>query len=692
MSTTRVGILDENKEYFWKTVNGVRTKVGPGWRNVSIGYVKVDGEWKEVFVRPGPTVRNFRLDPITNDSVTFKWYAGPNVVRSELWMASRGSGTTTSLSFAKLLDINSTYVTPSGQKIVLDQGSTTVTGIGTSFTYLAPENIIYTQIDGERTLVGTVKSIESNTSLTLKSEWTGLSTADPVAGDTYIYQTNNSYLYNTNRETQYFFYLVPIEQVGTEEVPGDKSNTIERTTPVGAPPPITDLAFSKNDGAAGTFELSWTPSPRYKTDAYVYYNDGGSATSDVTSPVVAPFFSNNGRYSPPKIEGSGKTYAVQIQAFNSIGEGSGKSNTIFYQYKPIISKTLISPKISGSFQPVPNTSNWNRITISWFSNPADHDYYELWAKPASSPTYTKVSTININTTDVAGTKTATYTGPTQNTRYDVKIITYANTAADGYAWSASPGTSVSSNVVKFKTGQPQLTKTTTGNDTKYISGTRSTVATTVQTRGTQVTGVSTSYANTGYVGQTSTTSPIVYGVTTVTRIDRRTKSARVPWGNQPWVRESSSPPVNSTSTSCNSGTTTNIITNTSTLQRRRVVTVTCTLLPRTTTTTTYTTEFDFSASAIKLSGGQSLDRSRLTITASRSGDVNVNVGGTNYPENGSVSITRDNIYNKLIVPSNRVRITRGTSPLIVYSDGVVRVDYSYSYTTTTQDFSPPALV
>ena len=692
MSTTRVGILDENKEYFWKTVNGVRTKVGPGWRNVSIGYVKVDGEWKEVFVRPGPTVRNFRLDPITNDSVTFKWYAGPNVVRSELWMASRGSGTTTTLSFAKLLDISSTYVTPSGQKIVLDQGSATVTGIGTSFTSLAPENIIYTQIDGERTLVGTVKSIESNTSLTLKSEWTGLSTADPVAGDIYIYQTNNSYLYNTNRETQYFFYLVPIEQVGAEEVPGDKSNTIERTTPVGAPPPITDLAFSQNNGQTGTFELSWTPSPRYKTDAYVYYNNDGSTTSNVTSAVPpTPFTSLNGRYTPPKIEGSKKTYAIQIQAFNSIGEGSGKSNTILYKYEPIISKTLISPKISGSFQPVPNTSNWNRITISWFSNPTDHDYYELWAKPASSTTYTKVSAIEINPSDVAGTKTATYTGPTQNTQYDVKIITYANAAADGYAWSATPGTSVSSNVIRFKTGQPQLTKTTTGNDTKYISGTRSTVATTVQTRGTTVTGVSTSYANTGYVGRTSTTSPAIYGVTTTTRIDRRTKPARVPWGNQPWQFESSST-TNTTSTSCNSGTTTNIITNTSTLQRRRVVTVTCTLLPRTTTTTTYTTEFDFSASAIKLSGGQSLDLSRLTITASTSGAVNVNVGGTNYSENGSVSITSNNIYNKLIVASNRVRLTRELSPIIVYSNGVVRVDYSYSYTTTTQNFGAPALV
>ncbi len=105
MSTTRVGILDENKEYFWKTVNGVRTKVGPGWRNVSVAYVKVNGEWKEVFVRPGPTIRGFRLDPITNDSVTFKWHAGPNVLRSQLWVASRASGTLTSLEYVKVVKL-----------------------------------------------------------------------------------------------------------------------------------------------------------------------------------------------------------------------------------------------------------------------------------------------------------------------------------------------------------------------------------------------------------------------------------------------------------------------------------------------------------------------------------------------------------------------------------------------------------
>jgi hypothetical protein len=698
MSETRVGILDENQEYQWKLVNGVRTKVGPGWRNVSIGYTKVNGEWKEVFVRPGPTVRNFRLDPITNDSVTFKWYAGPNVEKSELWVASRESGTTTPLSYTKALEINSTYTTPSGQAIVLEQGSATITGIGTNFTSLVPENIIYTQLDGQRTLVGTVKSVENNTSLTLKSVWTGISSADPEVGNVYIYQSNNSYLYNTNRETQYFFYLIPVELVGTELVPGDKSNTIERTTPVGPPPPITDLSLIAQDGRAGSFTLGWTPSTRYKADAYVYYNDGGSTSTDVTTQVgtfTSPIPPDvpDGQYSPkPNITGSAKTYAIQIQAFNEIGEGSGKSNTVFYTYAPIIAKTLTSPTITGYFEPTTNnTSNWNRITVRWTSNPADHDYYELWAKPATSSTYSFVSRIEVNTTDGSGFKYAYYNGPTQNTQYDVQLRTYANAAADGYEWKTPPGTVVVSNSVRFKTGQPQLTRTDTGNDIKYINGTRSTVAVTTQTRGTQVIGVSTSYANTGLVGQTSTTSDIQYGVTTTTRIDRRTKPARVPWGNQPWQLESSST-SNTTSSTCDSGTTTNIITNTSTLQRRRVVTVTCTLLPRTTTTTTYTTEFDFSASAIKLAGGQSLDSSRLTITASTSGAVNVNVGGTNYSENGSVSITSNNIYNKLIVPSNRVRITRGIRPLITYSNGVVRVDYSYSYTTTTQNFSPPALV
>ncbi|CAB5221798.1 Fibronectin type III [uncultured Caudovirales phage] len=693
MSTTRVGILDENKEYFWKTVNGVRAKVGAGWRNVSIGYVKVNGEWKEVFIRPGPTVRNFILDPITNDSVTFKWYAGPNVVRSELWMASRASGTSTPLSFTKALDINSTYVTPSGQKIILDQGSATITGIGTNFTSLVPENIIYTQIDGQRTLVGTVKSVESNTSLTLKSEWTGLSSANPLVGDTYIYQTNNSYLYNTSRETEYLFYLIPIEQVGAEEVPGDKSNTIQRITPIGAPPPITDLALIAQDGRAGSFTLGWTPSPRYKTDSYIYYNDGGSTTTDVTT-AIGPFTSLDGKYDPkPNITGASKTYAIQIQAFNEIGEGSGKSNIVYYTYSPIIAKTLTSPTISGSFLPATNnTSNWNTITVRWTSNPADHDYYELWAKPASSSTYSFVSRIEANTTDAAGTiRTATYTGPTQNTQYDVQLRTYANPPADGYEWKTPPGTQVTSNSIRFRTGQPQLTRTVTGSDIKYINGTRSTTAVTVQTRGTAVIGQSTSFANTGLVGETVSQSAVQYGISTTTRVQSRTKPARATWGSQPWSTESTST-SNTTASSCINSETTTLLVNTSTLQRRRVVTVSCTLLPRTTTTTTHTTEFDFSASAIRLGGGETLTGARLTISASTSGAVNVNVGGTNYSENGSVSITSNNIYNKLIVAANRVRITRSTSPLITYSNAVVRVDYDFSYTTTTQNFGAPALV
>jgi hypothetical protein len=607
-------------------------------------------------------------------------------------VASRESGTLTSLEYVKATEINSTYTSPVGQKIVLQQGSATITGIGTSFTSLVAENIVYTELDGVRTLVGTVKSVESNTSLTLKSEWTGVSSADPLVGNVFIYQSNNSYLYNTNRETEYFFYLVPVEIVGAEEVVGDKSNTLQRITPVGPPPPITNLSLIAQDGRAGSFTLGWTPSARYKTDAYVYYNDGGSTTTDVTN-QIGTFSSTDGQYSPkPNISGTNKTYAIQIQAFNAIGEGSGKSNTVFYTYAPIIAKTLTSPTISGSILPtVNNTDNWNTLTISWTSNPADHDYYEVWAKPATSSTYAFVSRVQINTTDTSRTLTAAYSGPTQNTQYNVQLRTYANPPLDGYEWKVPPGTQVTSNVITFRTGRPRLTRTDTGNDTKYINGTRSSIQTTTVTRGTQSLGTSITYTNNGYVGRTVSTSPAVYGVTTTTRIDSRTKPARAAWGNQPWQIGASST-SQTTSSTCNSGTTTIFITNTNTLQRRRVTTVTCTLLPSTTTTTTYTTEFDFSASAIKLSGGQSLDLSRLTITASTSGAVNVNVGGTNYSENGSVSITSNNIYNKLIVASNRVRLTRGLSPIIVYSNGVVRVDYSYSYTTVTQTFSPPALV
>jgi hypothetical protein len=701
MSTTRVGILDENKEYFWKTVNGVRTKVGPGWRNVSVGYVKVDGEWKEVFVRPGPTVRNFRLDPITNDSVTFQWYAGPNVIRSELWIGSRTSGTSTPVTFARALDINSTYVTPSGQKIVLQQGSAIVTGIGTNFTSLVPENIIYTQIDGARTLVGTVKSVQSNTSLTLKSEWTGLSSADPLVGDTYIYQTNNSYLYNTNRETEYFFYLIPIEQVGAEEVPGDKSNTIQRITPVGAPPPITDLSIIFEDGKLGTFTLGWTPSPRYRTDSYIYYDNGGDGTNQTTAKAPSPFESLDGKEDRSVSGSTNATYQIQIQAFNDIGEGSGKSNLVTFQYKPIVAKTLKSPTISGSFLPATNnTSNWNTITISWFTNPTDHDYYEIWAKPATSSTYARVSSLNINPTDAATTRTLTYTGPSQNTQYDVQLRTYANAPGDGYSWSGTPPvTQVTSNVIRFKTGQPRLTDTREGNDSKTITGTRTTTAVSTAERSInggawQTTGVSTSYPSIGYVGTSGGSIVTTYTVRTRSWNEARTRR-NIFSGWSGWSRITSFDDSFSNQTSFFGGTqrTETIISTTATRQVRRVTERTITSSTRTRNTTTYTTEYDFSASAIKLGGGQTLSTSTLSIVSSGGAySINVNVGGTNYSEVGSVSLTNSNIYNKLIIASNRVRLTRNTSPLATYSTGTVRVTYTYSYTVVTQNFGAPALV
>jgi hypothetical protein len=695
MSTTRVGILDENKEYFWKTVNGVRTKVGFGWRNVSIGYVKVDGEWKEIFVRPGPTVRNFRLDPITKDSVTFQWYAGPNVIRSELWIASKVVGSSTPVTFEKALDINSTYVAPSGQKIVLEQGSATVTGIGTSFTSLVPENIIYTQIDGERTLVGTVKSVESNTSLTLKSEWTGLSSTSSEIGDVYIYQTNNSYLYNTARETQYFFYLVPIEQVGEQEVVGDKSNTIERITPVGLPPAITNLSIVSQDGTLGTFTLGWTPSPRYKTDAYKYYDDGGSGSKP---PNTQTFSSDDGRY-PSSVSGTGATYTIQIEAFNSLGESSGKSNIVKFQYQPIIAKTLKSPTISGSFQPSPNTSNWNTITISWFSNPTDHDYYELWAKPSSSPTYSFVSRMQVNTTDAPSTKSINYSGTTKNTQYDVKIISYANPPGNGYKWSESPGTSVSSNVVSFKTGQPRLTKTTEGNDSKSITGTRRTTAVSTSERSInggrfQTINMSVSYPSIGYVGTSGGNIVTTYTVRTRTWNEARTRrNIFSAWSG--WSRITSFNDSLSTQSSFFPGTqrTETVISTTRTRQVRRVTERTITQTIRTRNTTTYTTEYDFSASAIRLGGGQTLSSSRLSIPSTGGSYlINVNVGGTNYSETGSVFLNTPNIYNKLIISTNRVRLTRNTSPLATYGTGTVRVTYTFSTTTVTQTFTAPQLV
>jgi hypothetical protein len=702
--SANVSIINNSGDYEWKEISGARVKVNLGWRNVSIGYVKVNGEWKEFYVRNKGTVRNFSYEtPTANDSVTFNWFAGEDITKYEFWYRVKDSGSTATSVYQKYTEINSTIASPAGQKIILSSGSANVSGTGTSFTtQLKPNNIIYTTLDSVRTPVGVVKTINSDTSITLVNNWTGLS-SDINFGNDFIYQTHNSYTFNTQREKEYNFYLIPVDILNEK---GDKSNILTRITPTASPEAITSLVVN-GTGKSATFELSWNPSTRYSPTAYKYYDDGASG-----GPITfqRSFTSNDGKYST-SVSGAGN-YRIQIEAFNDLGESSGLSNIVEYKYQPFTYKTLSKPSLTRSI--ATPSSNWNTVTLTWNNNRDLVDYYELYAKTSTSGTYSFVKTIDTSPSNSSATLSTTYTGTLQNTTYNFYVKAVGIALPTDVLWNTPPGSTVDSNVVSFRTGQPELTKTTSGNDAYTVNGSTSTRVQTVTEKSPDRSRITfssqpiTTYNSTGRSGKSTTGwSASRYTVTTTnctitqtrTRrwafINRRWQWVYNPWGNTrtsctPSTRETTNPPSPSytqgswveTSWSTRSYTT-------------RQVTVSASEYTR--EVRYNNTTFDFSASAIKVNAGQSMTSTRLAITASNNGSSSFQIGGptagyTTYGFGGSVSFTSNNIYNKLIVPDSRIYVGNNNNFTTDYTNPRVIVSYTYSYTTITQNFGQATLV
>jgi hypothetical protein len=702
--SANVSIINNSGDYEWKEISGARVKVGLGWRNVSIGYVKVNGEWKEFYVRNKGTVRNFSYEtPTANDSVTFNWLAGEDIEKYEFWYRVKNLGATSTPAYQKYTEISSTVVSPPGQKIILSSGSANVSGTGTSFTtQLKPNNIIYTILDSVRVPVGVVKTINSNTSITLVNNWTGLS-SDINFGNDFIYQTHNSYTFNTEREKEYNFYLFPVDILNEK---GDKSNILTRITPTASPEAITSLVVN-GTGKSATFELSWNLSSRYSPTAYKYYDDGASG-----GPITfkKPFTSNDGKYST-SVAGAGN-YRIQIEAFNDLGESSGLSNIVEYKYQPFTYKTLSKPSLTRSI--ATPSSNWNTVTLTWNNNRDLVDYYELYAKTSGTGTYNLVKTIDTSPSNSSPTLSTTYTGTLQNTTYNFYVKAVGIALPTDVLWNTPPGSTVDSNVVSFRTGQPELTKTTSGNDAYTVNGSTSTRVQTITEKSPDRSRITfssqpvTTYNSTGRSGKsTSGWSASRYTVTTTnctitqtrTRrwafVNRRWQWVYNPWGNTttsctPSTRETTNPPSPSytqgswveTSWSTRSYTT-------------RQVTVSASEFTR--EVRYNNTTFDFSASAIKVNAGQSMTSTRLAITASNNGSSSFQIGGptagyTTYGFGGSVSFTSNNIYNKLIVPDSRIYVGNNNNFTTDYTNPRVIVSYTYSYTTITQNFGQATLV
>jgi hypothetical protein len=712
----------------WQNVTEANVKVNKYWQPVSTGYVKIDGAWELFYSRLRSNVINFR-ETHTNDNITFTWNAAPFVSSYQFWVSVKPLGNLTT-SFVRQPDINvSANTITTTQKLLLTQGSRTVTGVGTTFTTtLVRNNILYSVIDTVLTEIGMVSSIQSNTQLTLAEPWTGFSITTP--GTNMIYQKNNSYTYSTIRERNYVFYLVPIETVDGAPVVGDKSSFISLTTKTAAPEPITDLSKFSASPTSGSVTLQWTPTPRYDTSSYRFYDDGGSpyqygvtgtsgsniirifnqestlvtsgfsvgwgvagtgirsgatitgintSTGNVSlsltnTGVVSgdirfyppsinyrspPFTSLDGKYTRTYSTGANTIYRIQIEAFNTLGEGSGRSNTIEYAYSPNAFFSLARPSLTASISTnAGTTAFWSEINIRWTNRSADVDFYRIYYKASSASTWSLYETIDSQSFTNGSTISRVFSPPNvvnnQGNTYNIKVLAYGltNKIVSGakVVWTQSPVEST--NIINYTVG------TSASSTTTISSGTETNNA--------------------------LTSSDSFY-----TRVTERRLRGRRGDDYGDWFTVSGSG-ISGTVSNIQAGVSYSATTQVSSLVQERY-------------RFKYTGRGDFSASGIKLASNRTLVSANLRMTeSSGTGTYTVDVGNAainyySWSDSGNINRTNDQLYTKLIDSRSRVFInksggisnfTQSTARLIVEYTQTNRVDVAATTGTYTSSTNP----
>jgi hypothetical protein len=425
---------------FWQDATEFKAKVQNGWRPVIYGAVKVNGNWEPFFTNG---VKRFR-ETHTNDTITFTWDQISGVTNYQFWVSEKEYGSS-SLTFVKYADITPT----------LSAGK-------------------------------------------------------------------HTYTYTTEREKDYYFYIVPL--IGT--TPGNRSGYIYRRSPVGPPPPITDLQLISNDPKTGSFRMQWTNDSRYNPAGYRYYDDGGSpyqytvtgvsgqnkviaknqlgvntvtgisvgwgvsgtgiatgativsinpTTRELTlsanntgtvsgyiifyPPIVFKnnFSSSDATYIKSIASAANVEYKVKIQAFNLLGEGSGLSNQIEYQYTPISYNSLFRTSLTGT------VTGWNTLNLTWTADSANVDRYDIL--------YTTGTVYTPLVSNIPGSSNSRSVSlPNASTTYKIKLVAYGK-ALNGVVWRQSPVEST--RIVNFTTGTPASSSTTrtNGTDTLNYTGT-----------------------------------------------------------------------------------------------------------------------------------------------------------------------------------------------------------------------------
>jgi hypothetical protein len=438
----------------WKEGSAAYIKDEERWKKVTSGYMKVDGAWQPFFVGSKGNVVNLQT-VTTNNNITFTWDAAEDIKEYEVWVSKQPRAILTAnyakidhnLGTSSVVDNFPSNVVSTSSKIVLQNGSKTVTGISTTFSStLKVGNILYVTISSVRTFVGVIASIQSNTSLTLKNAWAGINVASP--GIDMIYQTHNTYTYATDRESQYYFYFVPID---INDIPADQSTVVSRATPDAVPTvPVIVVSTGPDGVRTGSATLSWSPDSRAVN--YALYWNTADGTNNLTLKEYFVPSPTSGEVTRTYTAGGNGTYKLAIAAINNIGEESAKSNVVEFTYTPYINKTLAKPVLNAT------TDRWDRATFTWANIP-DASVYEVFIRTGGSGSYVS-----------QGTKTSPYifTG-VRETIYDVFVRAYG-VSNPNFVYTNNP---VDSNVKRLTTGRPSSTTSTRTDTNDFLDYTGS---------------------------------------------------------------------------------------------------------------------------------------------------------------------------------------------------------------------------
>jgi hypothetical protein len=438
----------------WKEGSAAYIKDEERWKKVTSGYMKVDGSWEPFFVASKGNVVNLQT-VTTNNNITFTWDAAEDIKEYEVWVSKQPRAILTAnyakidhnLGTSSVVDNFPSNVVSTSSKIVLQNGSKTVTGISTTFSStLKVGNILYVTISSVRTFVGVIASIQSNTSLTLKNAWAGINVASP--GIDMIYQTHNTYTYATDRESQYYFYFVPID---INDIPADQSTVVSRATPDAVPTvPVIVVSTGPDGVRTGSATLSWSPDSRAVN--YALYWNTADGTNNLTLKEYFVPSPTSGEVTRTYTAGGNGTYKLAIAAINNIGEESAKSNVVEFTYTPYINKTLAKPVLNAT------TDRWDRATFTWANIP-DASVYEVFIRTGGSGSYVS-----------QGTKTSPYIfSGVRETIYDVFVRAYG-VSNPNFVYTNNP---VDSNVKRLTTGRPSSTTSTRTDTNDFLDYTGS---------------------------------------------------------------------------------------------------------------------------------------------------------------------------------------------------------------------------